>query len=147
MNTGSLIFECFHIVCFWTISIFWDSIYRDSKHSICHFRESMTPIQRLQRNYCFSAPEEACERILPRLSYHYWVIIFGHFHSSLHSMFHRSKNLVGLGCNPLILNSMQIFTKGVNSSLSFLSSHCSKSSFFVQKFNFNYPRKLPMFLG
>ena len=29
----------------------------------------------------------------------------------------------------------------------FLFSHCSKSSFFVQKFNFNFPRKLSIFLG
>ena len=26
-------------------------------------------------------------------------------------------------------------------------SHCSKSSFFVQKFNFDFPRKLSIFLG
>ena len=26
-------------------------------------------------------------------------------------------------------------------------THCSKSSFFVQKFNFDFPRKLPIFLG
>ena len=28
-----------------------------------------------------------------------------------------------------------------------LSTHCSKSSFFVQKFNFDFPRKLSIFLG
>ena len=28
-----------------------------------------------------------------------------------------------------------------------LLSHCSKSSFFVQKFNFEFPRKLAIFLG
>ena len=26
-------------------------------------------------------------------------------------------------------------------------AHCSKSSFFVQKFNFDFPRKLSIFLG
>ena len=26
-------------------------------------------------------------------------------------------------------------------------SHCSKSSFYVQKFNFHFPRKLSIFLG
>ena len=28
-----------------------------------------------------------------------------------------------------------------------MSTHCSKSSFFVQKFNFDFPRKLSIFLG
>ena len=29
----------------------------------------------------------------------------------------------------------------------FIKTHCSKSSFFVQKFNFDFPRKLPIYLG
>ena len=28
-----------------------------------------------------------------------------------------------------------------------IGAHCSKSSFFVQKFNFDFPRKLSIFLG
>ena len=28
-----------------------------------------------------------------------------------------------------------------------MKTHCSKSSFFVQKFNFDIPRKLSIFLG
>ena len=34
-----------------------------------------------------------------------------------------------------------------NLKLSLKGTHCSKSSFFVQKFNFDFPRKLSIFLG
>ena len=33
------------------------------------------------------------------------------------------------------------------SSLKGIDAHCSKSSFFVQKFNFDFPRKLSIFWG
>ena len=37
--------------------------------------------------------------------------------------------------------------KTTRKSLVLVLLHCSKSSFFVQKFNFNFPRKLSIFLG
>ena len=46
--------------------------------------------------------------------------------------------------NPKIF---EVFTKSFLSKTCWETPHCSKSSFFVQKFNFDFPRKLSIFLG
>ena len=56
---------------------------------------------------------------------------------TLHFVFSRQKWLLKI-CP--VLNRRQ-------NSQDIISVHCSKSSFFVQKFNFNFPRKLSNFFG
>ena len=49
--------------------------------------------------------------------------------------------MVGKACKKNEVNLSKLKEKMIN------FTHCSKSSFFVQKFNFDFPRKLSIFWG
>ena len=77
-------------------------------------------------------------------SLHYWQDCFQDIQEHHGLCYHVGFN-VSRGLGEGLLAHLQGLCKAATKKA--LGSHCSKSSFFVQKFNFDFPRKLSILMG